>query len=1315
MRLFKISEIYRDNNKLEVGVVVYSSNPITPQLPFLYQANLLDEVYSIFSISKSEYTLSKETAISIKADVRGYFISYILEFTSVFSYDSIGPVKGYDGKSGVRGTTGASGSEGSTGEVGYLGYSGTDGHTGATGFGGPAGYEGSAGLIGDDGVIGHTGSTGSLGSQGSIGVLGSTGIVGATGLKGIPGPAGYTGPRGSAGNDGTDGDIGVAGNIGPTGSAGVTGSFGDSGPGGFEGDIGSKGVTGIQGPRGITGDSGDSGPLGNTGTSGTRGTSGSEGPTGIIGTVGPQGRIGAVGYRGVTGNIGITGSQGITGPDGHSGSVGPIGSSGEVGFQGSIGFNGTTGPIGASGEPGVSPTGIQGSSGSVGSIGSRGFTGSFGSTGLIGAGGNTGTVGNFGPIGFIGPTGDLGITGIDGVTGVTGTQGSIGSRGPIGATGSQGATGIRGPIGSTGFVGPKGPDGTTGVIGADGLIGIDGPVGSVGNAGYEGTVGEPGFAGLDGAFGSQGQRGPTGIQGPTGVEGEIFLSGAQGPTGSTGEYGSTGPFGDTGFNGTTGLGGPIGITGKAGPDGAIGKTGAVGLVGATGPKGSQGAQGPGGTGATGPQGFPGRRGNPGIVGSTGLVGPTGSQPQGVTGSIGVLGLRGSTGPDGYTGSTGSRGHTGVTGYTGPQGITGSIGPFGSNFNSFTGTSVWYVDTISGSDSNSGTVLSPFASVEKLYDILNGYIYRDTEVIILNSSVEKPASLILNWRFTSNTSKSSPLLTYKSGTWTPLFSSNILTSTPPDPSTKTPYKITQSASYGDAYFADDASNYTFEVRTNLGISYTTSFRALTFRNAKASKTDTSGNWAIPTGSTNFYGPSSLQKGKLVGNNDSNESILVKGFYVYGSYSPESSNSQSLVNSTLAIENSVIVSNFYVENCRVVFNACKLASTFVNNSIISVNHSTVSSTLNIKNSKSVGLNDVYLMGGLEVRNSTLNVTSLQFSSNNQLTNSTVNLNTSTYISSVGSPVTTYSFGVGSWRLNAKSQIVSPSYLDTFDSKIFLGNSTNSSSLPNLYRFGGTTLPVSISPLYLSNLQFPPMNGNLLDPKTGSRVSTPSDPSVLRFYDPGLGSYNGTFNLQDISGKLRLLPSSPTDTAYMPFPGFTYDATNGSITTTTSQISSRGNCGVEPTYPFSAFVVAKTTGLTGTNQYVTSTEYELSGTKAGFTLGFQNDLRPFVSNRYGSQVYTFDPITLNSWIMFGYTLNGSSGIAKFYKNGSYITQRSGWPYTFTIDKALYIGYSDHAVWGKRFRFNGGIGCIIFYNKVLNDNEVYSLYLRYKNRFGI
>jgi hypothetical protein len=155
---------------------------------------------------------------------------------------------------------------------------------------------------------------------------------------------------------------------------------------------------------------------------------------------------------------------------------------------------------------------------------------------------------------------------------------------------------------------------------------------------------------------------------PQGTNANVVFSGTEWTIGA-GEAGPTGPTGPEGSNGATG------------PTGNMGPTGADGSNGATGPTGpSNGPAGP--TGATGP------------TGNTGNTGPTGT---------------GATGPTGLAGSTGD------TGTTGPTGATGPTGP-GLPSPSLLLQTDWWIDPISGSDSNDGltqpTAIQTFAELAR---------------------------------------------------------------------------------------------------------------------------------------------------------------------------------------------------------------------------------------------------------------------------------------------------------------------------------------------------------------------------------------------------------------------------------------------------------------------------------------------------------------------------------------------------------------------------------------------------------------------------
>ena len=300
-----------------------------------------------------------------------------------------------------------------------------------------------------------------------------------------------------------------------------------------------------------------------------------------------------------------------------------------------------------------------------------------------------------------------------------------------GASGINGTTGATGPNGATGATGSTGPFGATGATGLQGTTGLQGGTGSTGPIGATGAAGGAGNAGATGATGQQGATGSTGPTGATGGAGSLGATGATGATGYTGATGATG---------STGATGPIGATGAAGTGGAGGSTGATGLgyditsnssfTLATGSKtftvnkanayviqdrvqiayitvpanflqgtitaiaglnitvlvdfvnGTLGA-GPyaswtfsnaGFAGATGATGTAGSSGATGATGPGGTVGNQGST--GATGPQGNVGTTGATGPIGSTGSAGGPGNQGTTGATGPQGATGATGATG---------------------------------------------------------------------------------------------------------------------------------------------------------------------------------------------------------------------------------------------------------------------------------------------------------------------------------------------------------------------------------------------------------------------------------------------------------------------------------------------------------------------------------------------------------------------------------------------------------------------------------------------------------------
>jgi len=143
-------------------------------------------------------------------------------------------------------------------------------------------------------------------------------------------------------------------------------------------------------------------------------------------------------------------------------------------------------------------------------------------------------------------------------------------------------------------------------------------------------------------------------------------------TASGGTAGSPGAAGD-GASGAAGTGATAGTGGSAaGTSGTAGTTGAAGTAGAA------------GTSAGGTGGAAGRGGTTGAAGSSGT-----------TGSAGRGGTTGTAGAGGTTGAAGRGGTTGAAGTTGTGGMT-TTGDF-------------YVGP-SGSDSNAGTMASPFKTL-----------------------------------------------------------------------------------------------------------------------------------------------------------------------------------------------------------------------------------------------------------------------------------------------------------------------------------------------------------------------------------------------------------------------------------------------------------------------------------------------------------------------------------------------------------------------------------------------------------------------------
>lgn len=116
-----------------------------------------------------------------------------------------------------------------------------------------------------------------------------------------------------------------------------------------------------------------------------------------------------------------------------------------------------------------------------------------------------------------------------------------------------------------------------------------------------------------------------------------------------------------------------------------------------------------------PAGQTGSTGPLGVTGATGAVGPTG--PGG--GATGPVGATGATGPAGATGATGPAGNNGLAGSTGPGGPTGATGPAGATLgpNASWAVAHWYIDPVSGSDTNTGlTSGSPLKTWARLVAI-----------------------------------------------------------------------------------------------------------------------------------------------------------------------------------------------------------------------------------------------------------------------------------------------------------------------------------------------------------------------------------------------------------------------------------------------------------------------------------------------------------------------------------------------------------------------------------------------------------------------
>ncbi len=168
----------------------------------------------------------------------------------------------------------------------------------------------------------------------------------------------------------------------------------------------------------------------------------------------------------------------------------------------------------------------------------------------------------------------------------------------------------------------------------------------------------------------------------------VAMSGGcgSGPSG-TGQAGATGAAGadSPGTAGSGGMTGNAGATGAAGTAAAAGTTGAGGMV--------TGAAGTGGSGTAGTTGAAGRGGATGATGAAGAAG-----------RVGTTGTAGTAGTAGRGGTTGAAGTAGAAATTGNAGSTGSAGTGGT-----VSSGDYYVGP-SGSDSNPGTMASPFKTI-----------------------------------------------------------------------------------------------------------------------------------------------------------------------------------------------------------------------------------------------------------------------------------------------------------------------------------------------------------------------------------------------------------------------------------------------------------------------------------------------------------------------------------------------------------------------------------------------------------------------------
>ena len=117
--------------------------------------------------------------------------------------------------------------------------------------------------------------------------------------------------------------------------------------------------------------------------------------------------------------------------------------------------------------------------------------------------------------------------------------------------------------------------------------------------------------------------------------------------------------------------------------------------------------------------------------------------------------------------------------------------------------------------------------------------------------------------------------------------------------------------------------------------------------------------------------------------------------------------------------------------------------------------------------------------------------------------------------------------------------------------------------------------------------------------------------------------------------------------------------------------------------------------------------------------------VANNYGSigRLYYFHPggavidtsggydVPTNQWCSYAITYDSPTGIIKLYKNGIYVKESTG-----NIDGTTTTGtkLSIAAGTGHGY-FQGNIGVMQYYNRVLSADEVYYNFSFYKSRFGL